>query len=220
MLSRKRKKKMKIQSIRDPEFSAYGRVLDEYDFKEFTQALSQCEAPADRVMYQPSIKELEALPIFEELQQKAFAGLPIQIGCTSGHCECMNALEYHKCSEINVAACDVVLILGKQTDIQAGRYDTALCKAFLLPKGAGVEIYATTLHYAPISVGGAPYQVSVVLPRGTNLEKPPFTPFCLEEQMCCGSNKWLLAHPDSPEAKNGRHIGLCGKNYTIKDLEF
>ena len=30
-------------------------------------------------------------------------------------------------------------------------------------------------------------------------------------------NKWLLAHPESKEAKNGAHIGLCGVNIDIKE---
>ena len=39
--------------------------------------------------------------------------------------------------------------------------------------------------------------------------------------MCFGSNKWLLAHKDSDEAKNkGAYVGLVGKNITFDDLEF
>ena len=30
-------------------------------------------------------------------------------------------------------------------------------------------------------------------------------------------NKWLLAHPESEEAKNGAHIGLTGLNIDIKE---
>ena len=211
---------MKVYKVTDKEFSDFGRVLDEYAFSEFVEGLLKCEAPADRVKYEASIPHLEALSIFDELQTKCYAGLPIQIGCTSGYCTTMNALEYHKASEFNIAAEDVILILGKQTDIVDGKFDTSLCKAFLLPKGMGVEVYATSLHYAPMSVNGVPYQVSVVLPKGTNLEKPEFVATCTEEEMCCGANKWLLAHPDSPEAKQGRFVGLVGKNYTIDDMEF
>lgn len=31
-------------------------------------------------------------------------------------------------------------------------------------------------------------------------------------------NKWLLAHPESQEAKNGAYIGLTGKNIDLRDL--
>ena len=30
-------------------------------------------------------------------------------------------------------------------------------------------------------------------------------------------NKWLLAHPESKQAKNGAHIGLSGDNIDIKE---
>ena len=30
-------------------------------------------------------------------------------------------------------------------------------------------------------------------------------------------NKWLLAHPESNEAKTGAHIGLSGLNIDIKE---
>ena len=185
---------MKVYKVTDKEFSEFGRVLYEYDFGEFVAALEKCEAPSDKVKYVASIKELEDLKIFDEFKTKGFAGMPIQIGCTSGYCTTMNALEYHKASEFNIATVDTILILGKQTDIVDGKYDTSLCKAFFLPA------------WRP--------------DKAMNLEKPEFVPTCPEEEMCCGANKWLLAHPDSPEAKQGRFIGLVGKNYTIEDMEF
>ncbi len=47
-----------------------------------------------------------------------------------------------------------VLLLGWQPDVTEDyTYETAGSEAFLLPKGVGVELYATTLHYAPCSVG-------------------------------------------------------------------
>ncbi len=211
---------MKVYKVTDKEFAEFGRVLGEYDFSEHVEKLLECEAPDDSLMYVASIPSLEGLAVAKELETRCYAGLPIQIGCTSGVCNVMNALEYHKASEFNIAAEDVILILGKQTDIKEGVFDASLCKAFLLPKGVGVEIYATSLHYAPMSIDGKKYRVSVVLPKGTNLAKPEFEAVALEEKMCCGSNKWLLAHPDSPEAKEGKFVGLIGKNYTIEDMEF
>ena len=43
--------------------------------------------------------------------------------------------------------------------------DTALVKAFRLPAGVLVELYATTLHYAPSNLGDAGFRVTIVLPR-------------------------------------------------------
>ena len=43
---------------------------------------------------------------------KSFGEMEIQIGYCNGHNSMLNALEYHKSSEINVAATDAVLLLG------------------------------------------------------------------------------------------------------------
>ena len=36
--------------------------------------------------------------------------------------------------------------------------------------------------------------------------------------MLFAANKWLLAHPDAPEAKNGAYVGLTGENIDIADF--
>ena len=59
--------------------------------------------------------------------------------------------------------------------------------------------------------------MAVVLPKGTNTSKPDFEPGCEEDHWMTARNKWLLAHPDSNEAKNGAHIGLRGINIDIKE---
>ncbi len=37
-----------------------------------------------------------------------------------------------------------------------------------------------------------------------------------EDKLCLGTNKWLIAHKDAPEAENGAFVGLIGENITIK----
>ena len=59
--------------------------------------------------------------------------------------------------------------------------------------------------------------MAVVLPKGTNTEKPGFEPLSEDDAWMTARNKWLLAHPDSNEAKNGAHIGLRGVNIDIKE---
>ena len=46
----------------------------------------------DDVAYVPSVPELEALPVFEELQNKIYGELPIQVGYCNGHNKKLNAL--------------------------------------------------------------------------------------------------------------------------------
>ena len=204
---------MEIKTITDPAFRKYGRILEGYDFTELLEELGKAPCPDD-VIYVPSVPELEALPIFEELQTKAYGELPIQIGYCNGHNKKLNALEYHRDSELNIAQSDAVLILGLRADVtDEMTYDTSLAEAFLLPKGMGVEVFATSLHYAPANPGDEGFRVIIVLPRGTNtdLEKPHKGG---EDANLTAKNKWLIGHPEGglPE---GSPMGLIGENLSI-----
>ena len=182
--------------------SVYGKVL-----KENTPL-------PENVEYVPGLDILESLPVKKELVSRCFGEMEIQIGYCNGHNSMLNALEYHKSSEINVAATDAVLLLGSKQDIKDDfTYDTSLAQAFLLPKGTAVELYATTLHYAPCGVGNDGFKVAIILPKGTNLD--------LDEEHAKGEdghltakNKWLLGHPDGglPE---GSPMGLTGENLCV-----
>ena len=59
------------------------------------------------------------------------------------------------------------------------------------------------------------FRTAVVLPLGTNTEKPEFAAKCDEDKMLRARNKWLLAHPDADEAKDGAWVGLTGANIDI-----
>ncbi len=206
---------MKIHSVYDPEFKPYGQVLSGYDTAELCQAMLKIDLP-EGVSYEPGIDSLEACAIFTPLRDRAFGGMPIQLGMCWGHNTKLNCLEYHRDSEINIGTHDFVLLLAKQGEIVDGVLDTALVKAFRVPAGVAVEVYATSLHYAPCQVNAADgFRVAVVLPKGTNTPKPDFEPLCDEDTWLLARNKWLLAHPDSAEAKDGAHIGLKGENIDI-----
>ena len=120
-------------------------------------------------------------------------------------------------NKVNVGETDFVLLLAKEDEIEDGKLDTAKVKAFRVPAGAAVEVYGTTLHYAPCQTEKTGFRVAVVLPKGTNTEKPAFEPQSEEDTWMTARNKWLLAHPDSGEAKSGAHIGLTGKNIDITE---
>lgn len=210
---------MKIYSVRDPEFKAYGKVLEGYDTAELLEAMAEIPMPEKGTAYEPGIKSLESCGIFEEFQDRAYGGMPIQIGMCWGYNSKLNCLEYHRDSEVNIGWKDFVLLLAKQEEISDGMLDTEKVRAFLVPAGTAVEVYATTLHYAPCHCCPAcGFRVAVVLPKGTNTEKPLFRAGCEEDAWMTARNKWLLAHPDSDEAKKGAHIGLTGVNINL-DLE-
>ena len=210
---------MKVYQITDKEFLEYGMPLVGYDFSSFLKALATLPIPETGIVYEASVEALEADKEFSAMQSRGFGGMPIQIGYVGGNNKVLNCLEYHKSSEFNIALDDVILVLGTQTEMDGNTFDTSRCKAFLVPAGCGVELFATTLHYAPMNVSEKGYRVACVLPLGTNGAKPDFTPLDGQDQLCFGSNKWLLAHPDSSEEKKGAYIGLTGKNISFNDLK-
>ncbi len=207
---------MKIYSVHDPEFAPYGKVLEGYDTQELLKTLNAVTPLPDGVEYVPSQPELEALPIAARLSANAYGGMPIQLGWCNGHNTKLNCLEYHRDSELNCGTEDFILLVAREDEVNDGQLDTGKVQAFRVPAGVLVEVYATTLHYAPCSAkAGAGFQVLVALPRGTNGPKPDITPLNEEDKALWACNKWLLAHADSAEAAQGAHIGLQGINLDI-----
>ena len=207
---------MTIQSVYDAAFAPYGKVLEGYDTADLLKTLTAVTPIPDGVDYVPAQPELEALPIAEQLASNAYGGMPIQLGWCNGHNTKLNCLEYHRDSELNCGAQDFILLLAKEDDMVGGRLDTAKVKAFRVPAGVLVEVYATTLHYAPCSAAtGQGFQVVVVLPRGTNGPKPAITPINGEDDTLWACNKWLLVHADSSEAAQGAPVRLAGINVDI-----
>ena len=92
-------------------------------------------------------------------------------------------------------------------------FDTSTCKIFHCPKGVAVEVFATSLHYAPCNTGDNGFRVIVVLPKGTNLDLDAAHAGG-EDGHLTAKNKWLLGHPEGglPE---GSPMGLIGENITI-----
>lgn len=205
---------MKIQNITDASFGVYGKVLTGYDFSELLEVMRHMPCPADDVIYVPGADELERLPAARELKERAYGGLPIQAGYCNGNNKKLNAVEYHRSSEIDIAQTDLILLLGRQQDIEADfTYDTAKIEAFYMPAGTAVELYATTLHYAPCTAGGDGFRCAIILPAGTNLELD-FAPSAEgEDRLITAKNKWLIAHEEAKIA--GAFCGLKGENITL-----
>ena len=210
---------MTILPISDPAFASYGKILEGYDTQELLRTLDAATPLPQGVEYVPSQPELEALPLTSLLASNAYGGMPIQMGWCNGHNTKLNCLEYHRDSELNVGVQDFILLLAKREEMADGRLDTGKVEAFLCPAGTLVEVYATTLHYAPCSAkAGEGFQVAIVLPKGTNLDKPAILAGNQEDQCLWARNKWLLAHKDSSEAAQGAPVRLDGENIDIAGL--
>lgn len=207
---------MEIKSVFDGEFARYGQIHEGYELDSLLAAMKAIPLPESGTAYQPAIPELEALPIFELFGANAYGGMPVQLGMCWGRNTKLNCLEYHRDSEFNVGTHDFILLLAKQDEIVDGMLDTAKVRAFRVPAGVLVEVYATTLHYAPCHIGETEgFRVAVALPRGTNEAKPAIKAITEEDQLLWARNKWLLAHEDSAEAGQGAAVRLSGGNIDI-----
>lgn len=207
---------MEIKKVTDPSFRKYGRVVQGIDFTELVNAIKEKTPLPEGVAYEPSIEELEKTAVAKELQRRTYGELPIQVGYCNGHNYKLNAVEYHRSSEINVAATDAVLLVGTQQDITDDfTYETAKMEAFLVEAGTAVELYATTLHYAPCSADEGGFKVGIVLPAGTNYPLKESHEGG-EDSLITAQNKWLIGHEEGG-LDDGAHIGLVGKNLDIRE---
>ncbi len=204
--------KLEIYSISDSEFKKYGRVLD-VETDEIVNACEKLVFPRSGSEYIASVDSLENLNTSENLMQIMFGGCPAQIGITHGYNRFMNGLEYHKSSEINIAATSLVLILGLRYEMEEDEYDASKVKAFYLEKGDAVEVYSTSLHFCPCQVSDKGFSCIVVLPEGTNtlLDKSS------GDRLLFKKNKWIICHDKNTALiERGVYPGLHGTNYEIK----
>ena len=211
---------MHIYSAADPEFAAYGRTVEGPAVDELLKVLdAAAELPEEGTKYVAEDAALMALEAEADFRERIFGGMPVQLGYVCGHNTKLNCLEYHRDSEFNLGTEDFILLLGLRTEIgEDGMFDTAKVKAFRVPAGVLIEVYATTLHFAPCGAApGRGFKVLVVLPRGTNTAKPDIVPAGREDRFLRARNKWLLAHPESRQAKEGAAVGLKGRNIDLAD---
>lgn len=206
---------MPVKPITDAAFRKYGRIIDGLDVSGLLEKMKETPL-TDDVVYVASDEGLEGCPESRAVERCLFGGMPIQIGYCNGHNKALNAVEYHRNSEINIPATDAVFMLGMQQDVEADNtYDTAKMEAFYAPAGTVVEFYGTTLHYAPCDGKDGGFKVIVVLPKGTNTDIEKAEDVIGEDRLLFARNKWLIAHEESGLGADGAFVGLKGENLTI-----
>lgn len=212
---------MKVKSVFSKAFAKYGKVLEGYDVADLLKKLEETPCPTDATVYKPGEPALEKLPILQEFSDGAYGGMPIQIGYCNGFNTKLNCLEYHRGSELNIPTGDIILLVANVADIENGKLSTKKVEAFRVPAKTVVQVYETTLHYAPccdVSADGKVsegFRVVIVLPKDTNTAKPEIKERDFEDKLLWARNKWLLAHPSSSEAGQGAYVGLTGKNIDL-----
>ena len=205
---------MKIYRVTDKEFSLFGKVLD-IDTKDIVEEAQKIDMPAVGSAYVPSKEEFEKLPIMEVAKNEVFGGLSAQFGYCWGYNDTLNALEWHKCSEINIAVTDLILLVGDVRDIEEGnRYNSENVRAFKVLKGEAIEVYATTLHYCPVQTSKTGFGCVVGLLKDTNTNLD----FVPEDKRLFRKNKWIIAHEDNTGLINKGIVGgIYGENYKISE---
>lgn len=203
--------------IEDSKFKQYGKVINEYDFNELETYMDSLTIPQDQNVYVASVTEMENTIIKNQLQEAFYGEMSIQIGYCNGPNSTLNGLEYHKSSEINIAITDMVLLLGKVQEVENNVFHSNDVIAFFVPKGTAVELYSTTLHFAPCKVNNEGFKTIVILPKGTN--DPLSTNIqkrTKEDELLFMKNKWLIAHPEREQLINkGAHPGIKGENIKV-----
>lgn len=210
-----------IHSLTDECFAEYGRILTGFDFSECMNIMAQRKVPAEGNCYIASDDEMMATRIADTISRNFYGGMPVEIGYCNGRTRKMDALEYHKGSEINAAVYDMIVLLDSIKNIHNNILPSSGVKAFLVPAGTAIELYGTTLHFAPCAVSDTGYKSIVVLPAGTNevLDELP-SPQCDEDKLLWMKNKWLIAHKDSAAAEEGAYVGITGTNIEIFLLKY
>ena len=207
---------LKLYSVLDPEFARYGRVL-QADTAELAAALTGTEIPAEGNCYRASVPELEAVTLMDMLRRVSFGQMPIQAGYCNGNGFKLNAMEYHKCSEVNFSTTGLVLLLALPEQLDDGKLNSADVVGFYLPAGVLVEIFPLVLHFAPCRITQEGFRCLVVLEKGTNEALDSVdTAAPGEEKLLWMRNKWMTCHPDSPQREKGAFVGISGENLALQ----
>lgn len=204
---------IKIEMMSNESFRAYGEIVEGYDYSELIGYMeNRTDIPAEGCVYCPTVKEMESTDAAKKIVSVYCGGMPAQFGYTNGRTNSLDALEYHKASELVIAVTDLIVLVALRSEIVNKELDVNCVKAFYVPAGTAFEMYATTLHYAPVRVYEEGYKSVVVLPLGTNydIEKSELDP------MLWGTNKWLISHPDVKSlADDGAALWIKGENIQI-----
>ena len=203
---------MKIYRVTDKEFLSFGKTVENPAAEELVEISENVSMPETGSNYEAAFSPFETESNIDFFTGY-FGQMPIQIGVCRGHNSLLNALEWHKSVEVNVALTDFIMLLGKTEDMTGYIYDSKNLKAFLVRKGETVEIYPTTLHFCPLETSETGFMSAVVLPKGSNtpLDKPA------ADKKNTAKNKWLICHKENQKMiAMGRVIGVIGKNIEIK----
>jgi len=207
-----------IQSVEEPSFNKYGRILQRDDFSPIFEYLrDETLIPATENVYIANDPKLESK--WRNLQgiYNVFGDMPVQLGYVNGNNSKLNSLEYHKSSEVDIALTPLVLFLARAEAIRDNQFNSDQVETFYVPANTVFELYPLTLHFSPCKVSESGFKCGVILPYGTNMNFIKAKSYdVIENQLLLKTNKWLLAHKEHQKMIDlGAYVGLVGPNLEI-----
>ncbi|MEA5013646.1 MAG: DUF4867 family protein [Candidatus Limiplasma sp.] len=218
MLARLRSKNpsLALYSVEEEAFRPYGRVAP-FEAGPLVSLARSIPMPQAGSAYVMSHELLQSHPDSERIRDVLMGEAPVQVGLCWGVNRRLEALEYHRGSEFNIAVTDLVLVLAARQEIEEGmRLDLGKAKAFYVPAGTTLEVYGTTLHYCPCQCAREGFSSVVILPQGTNGPLERGRQESGEGRLLFARDKWLLCHEDNEGLiKRGAFPGLYGNREEI-----
>ncbi len=207
-----------IQSVEEPSFNKYGRILQRDDFSPIFEYLrDETLIPATENVYIANDPKLESK--WRNLQgiYNVFGDMPVQLGYVNGNNSKLNSLEYLKSSEVDIALTPLVLFLARAEAIRDNQFNSDQVETFYVPANTVFELYPLTLHFSPCKVSESGFKCGVILPYGTNMNFIKAKSYdVIENQLLLKTNKWLLAHKEHQKMIDlGAYVGLVGPNLEI-----
>lgn len=207
-----------IRTVNDPSFALYGRVVDlPYQDQLMATLTDRTTIPTENNVYVREDGQFLNDEQRNAISWDYYGEQTIEIGYCNGKSDRINAFEFHNCSELNLAGTDMLLFLSHRRELNGKTMSTEQAHAYFVPKGTAIEVYPTTLHFAPIRVHTTGFKCLVILTAGTN------TPLSRErdaDDLLFQHNKWLLTHPENRRmVNNGAFVGLTGENTQIKPIQ-
>ncbi len=216
---KRKNESLELYAISHESFKAYGNILDSKHFLEYFKYLDQYTSiPEKDNIYVAHDNDILKNMKDDDSLNRIFGFFQFQTGYVNGHNTKLNALEYHKSSEVIVALTPVVLLLGLHEDIKNQSYDTKSIKAFYIPEYTVIELHPRVLHFSPCKTMNSGFKCGIVLPMGTNTEFIKLDDVETEEDLYLfKTNKWLLVHKEHQKMIDlGAYVGIIGKNIEIK----
>ncbi len=202
---------MKIRSVTDPLFAKYGKVLDLETDEMVSYLHNRATMPKEGNIYVRNDENMKVLRGISKIKEEIYGLSDVEVGYCNGFNSLLNCMEYHACPEVDVVGDDLVLLLANQDDVREGFLASKDVEAFLLKKGQAVCLYPYTFHFSPCKLSESGFHCAIILSDKTNMDLKE-TP---KDKKLWKVNKWLFAHKDTVQAKNGAYVGIIGENIRV-----